>query len=228
MKFNLLCFLQLITHIQLIHSYNLDGISQIVCHFSKFKTLDIAQNKSMKRSTQIEFSKRLMKKCKIKSRFIKPSTTENYENFIIFSKDGIIDNIPDGQGLIFLEHSDFSQIQPTKINQDVKFIQLDTWRIYEHYVINGQVINQEIGYFDVEFKYIPTMEENLLKRRHTFQGYHMTVMTEKYFPFSYFDLESASYDDKSQTYDVTNIAQAQCTELIINEILKIFNKTFAG
>ena len=105
MKFNLLYFLQLITHVQLTHSYNLDGISQIVRHFSKLKTLDIAQNKSLKRSTQIEFSKRLMKKCKIKLRFIKPSTTENYENFIIFSNEGIIDNIPDGQGLIFLDHN---------------------------------------------------------------------------------------------------------------------------
>ena len=38
-------------------------------------------------------------------------------------------------------------------------------------------------------------------------------MTEKYFPFSYFDLELASYDDKSQTYDVTNIAQGMFNDM---------------
>ena len=62
-----------------------------------------------------------------------------------------------------------------------------------------------------------------MRRRQNFQGYHVTAMTEKYFPFSYFDLELAAFDDKSQTYDVTNSTQG-----LFNDMFRIMQKNLKG
>ena len=29
---------------------------------------------------------------------------------------------------------------PTKINQDIKFVNQEDWKVYEHYKINGKII----------------------------------------------------------------------------------------
>ena len=61
-------------------------------------------------------------------------------------------------------HSDFClpvQIYSspcTRINQDIKFVELQTWKVYEHYVFNQISIKNELGYFNSTFQYVPIIK----------------------------------------------------------------------
>ena len=91
----------------------------------------------------------------------------------------------------------------TKINQDIRFVDVETWRVYEHYMINKKKILNQLGFFNDDFKYIPIMKESFVERRSNFQGYRMKTMTEEVHPFITIDhdfLTPAYFDAKSQTY----------------------------
>ena len=91
----------------------------------------------------------------------------------------------------------------TKINQDINFVDVETWKVYEHYTINQKKILNLLGFFNDDFKYIPIMKESFVERRSNFQGYQMKTMTEEVNPFISIDhefLTPAYFDEKSQTY----------------------------
>ena len=93
---------------------------------------------------------------------------------------------------------------PTKINQDIVFVDVKTWKVYENYAINDKVIKNQLGFFNNSLDYVQTMKLSFENRRGNFHGYQMKAMTENYPPVLSIDLSSAKYDDLSHTYDVTN------------------------
>ena len=91
----------------------------------------------------------------------------------------------------------------TKINQEIIFVDIETWKVYEHYIINQKKILNQLGSFNNDFKYAPIMTESFVERRSNFQGYQMKTMTEEVNPFITIDhdfLTPAYFDEKSQTY----------------------------
>jgi hypothetical protein len=91
----------------------------------------------------------------------------------------------------------------TKINQEILFVDIKTWKVYEHYIINQKKILNQLGSFNDDFKYIPITNQSFVERRSNFQGYKMKTMTEEVNPFISIDhefLKPAYFDVKSQTY----------------------------
>ena len=91
----------------------------------------------------------------------------------------------------------------TKIDQDINFVDVETWKVYEHYTINQKKILNLLGVFNYDFKYVPIIKESFIERRSNFQGYEMKTMTEEVHPFITIDhdfLTPAYFDAKTQTY----------------------------
>ena len=107
-------------------------------------------------------------------------------------------------GIIFADTIEVIDHLPTKINQDIVFVDVETWKVYENYAINDKVIKRQLGFFNNTFKYVPTMKLSFEDRRANFHGYQIKAMTEHYPPVLSIDLSSAKYDNLSHTYDVTN------------------------
>ena len=104
-------------------------------------------------------------------------------------------------GIIFVNDKIVINDLPTSINQEIRFVNINTWRVYEHYVINKKNIINQLGYFDNDFDYVPLITTSFVERRSNLYGYQMKTMTEVVPPFISLDLSSAPFDDKSQTYD---------------------------
>ena len=80
---------------------------------------------------------------------------------------------------------------------------IETWKVYEHYTINQKKILNQLGSFNNDFKYTSIMSESFVERRSNFQGYQMKIMTEEVDPYITIDhdfLTPAYFDEKSQTY----------------------------
>ena len=107
-------------------------------------------------------------------------------------------------GIILVDNNQVIDSLPTKINQDILFVDVKTRKVYENYAINDRVIKRQLGFFNNTLKYVPTMKLSFEDRRANFHGYQMKAMTENYPPVLSIDLSSAKYDDLSHTYDVTN------------------------
>ena len=213
LKFRIL-LLHLTIFAKIIESFNVDDVSRIVCHFNQFNALDIVPSDMTKQSIHVKISKKLMRTCNLKVK-VGCDTKINGAFFMGFVyKGNNMKTIPD-DGLIFFDQENFDDIQPSKINQDVKFVNLKSRRVYEHYEINGQIINQQLGYFNLDFEYIPLIKQSLLERRNDFRGYHLIAMAETYFPFFYFNLSLASYEENSQTFDVTNVAKGMFYDMFL-------------
>ena len=107
-------------------------------------------------------------------------------------------------GIIFIDQIDVINDMTTRINQDISLIDTETWKVYEHYEINGEKIMNQLGFINwAIFKYKPMTKTPFLERRSDCRGYEIKVMTEEIGPFVFFDLDLAMYDANSQTYDVT-------------------------
>ena len=91
----------------------------------------------------------------------------------------------------------------TKINQEIKFVNTRSWEVYEHYTVNNEKVQGKLGFFDKNFKYIPSTLQPFVQRRGNFQGYHMKAITEKDPPAIKINLSSGNYDGINQVYDVT-------------------------
>ena len=107
-------------------------------------------------------------------------------------------------GIIFADTIEVIDHLPTKIDQDIVFVDVKTWKVYENYAINKIVIKRQLGFFNNLFEYVRTLTLSFEDRRGNFHGYQMKAMTEHYPPYLSIDLSSAKYDEKSQTFDVTN------------------------
>ena len=46
-------------------------------------------------------------------------------------------------GIIFIDDMKVLTNLPTKINQDIKFVNLEDWKVYEHYKINDKIYGRQ-------------------------------------------------------------------------------------
>ena len=138
--------------------------------------------------------------------------TENVDNLVAFAKEENIDEVlyilernfeSMSTGIIFVHNVKVIGNLSSRINQDVKFIDTNTGRVYECYKINNRNVMNQLGIFNSSFQYISLNAESLLTRRGKFQGYKMKAITEMEMPFISIDVDIGEFDQKSQTYDVT-------------------------
>ena len=106
-------------------------------------------------------------------------------------------------GIIFVNNTKTIESLATKINQNIQFVDVNTWRVYEHYKINKEKIMLELGFFSNNFTYIAATNSSFEERRSNFQGYQMKVMTGLFSPYIIIDYNTAILNIESQTYDVT-------------------------
>ena len=106
-------------------------------------------------------------------------------------------------GIIFVNNTKTIESLATKINQNIQFVDVNTWRVYEHYKINKEKIMLELGFFSNNFTYIAATNSSFEERRSNFQGYQMKVMTGLFSPYVVIDYNNAILNIESQTYDVT-------------------------
>ena len=57
-------------------------------------------------------------------------------------------------GIIFVNNTEAIESLVTKINQNIQFVDVNTWKVYEHYMINNKKIMLELGSFSNNFTYI--------------------------------------------------------------------------
>ena len=107
-------------------------------------------------------------------------------------------------GIILVNNTEVIDSLPTKINQDILFVDVKTRRVYENYAINDKVIKRQLGFFNNLYEYVRRMKLSIEDRRSNFHGYQMKAMTEHLPPYLLIDLSFAKYDEMSQTFDVTN------------------------
>ena len=115
-------------------------------------------------------------------------------------------------GVVFVNKIQVISNIITKINQDIKFVDVQKWKVYEHYDINNQKIMNQIGFFDSLFHYVSITTKSLEERRGNFQGYHMKAITEQVPPFITIDISNSTKDEKSATYDVTETVEGMYYE----------------
>ena len=117
--------------------------------------------------------------------------------------------------MIFVDQAEVIGELPSKINQDIKFVDIQTWTIYEHYKINARTVKNQLGFFNSTFQYVPIISGSFVERRSNFQEYHMIAMTEATPPFITIDLSSATYDETSDTFDVTKSVAGMYYEMFL-------------
>ena len=125
-------------------------------------------------------------------------------------------------GIIFIDDMKVLTNLTTKINQDIKFVNQEDWKVYEHYKINDKIIMNELGALDDTFQYIPKLNLSFEERRRNFHRYHLKAMTEEESPYITFsNFSSTEFDQQSQTYDVTKSVQGMYYDmfLILQETL---------
>ena len=85
-------------------------------------------------------------------------------------------------GLIFVDQINVIENLPTRINQDIKFVDIQTWKVYEHYKVNGIGIKNELGYFDSSFKYVPTIKviQEMIFTSYTIQIFAMRKLFARF------------------------------------------------
>ena len=118
-------------------------------------------------------------------------------------------------GIIFVDHFEVLIDMPTKINQDIKFVNIETWKVYEHFLINGKNSINQLGYFNENFGYISITKTSIAERRGDFHGYQIKAMTEMSMPYIMIDLKSEKFDNISQTYDVTQSVKGLFYDIFI-------------
>ena len=127
-------------------------------------------------------------------------------------------------GIIFVKNIQVINDLQTKINQDIMFVEMETWKVYEKYEINKRNIVHQLGFFNSTFQYISLTNDSLVNRRKDFHGYNLKAMTEITVPYISIDLATAIYDENSQTYDVTKSLTGLYHEIFL-DMQKLFNFT---
>ena len=82
-------------------------------------------------------------------------------------------------GIVFTHSMNEIHDMITEINQDIKFVDINTWKVYEHYSINGENILNLLGFFDSVFQYQSIIKTSFVERRSNFHGYKMKAMVEE-------------------------------------------------
>ena len=79
-------------------------------------------------------------------------------------------------GIIFVDNVNEINNIPSKINEDVRFVDTSNWRVYECYEINKKVIQNELGFFNESFHYVSKTDDSIIKRRSDFQGISINLV----------------------------------------------------
>ena len=81
--------------------------------------------------------------------------------------------------MIFIDEISLLEEVPSKINQEILFIDTKSLKVHEHYKINNQNIKNQLGYFNQSsLEYVPVLNDFFLNRRKDFQGYKVKSMTD--------------------------------------------------
>ena len=56
-------------------------------------------------------------------------------------------------GIIFVNDRKVIDNLRTQINQDIKFVDVETWQVYEKYIFNKKTITHLLGFFNNSFEY---------------------------------------------------------------------------
>ena len=118
-------------------------------------------------------------------------------------------------GTIFINDLKVMEDLSTTINQEIQFVNTASWEVYEHYTVNNEKIQRKLGFFDNNFKYIPTTLQTFEQRRGNFQGHHLKAITEEDPPYIKIDLSSAYYDETNQVYDVTDKVEGMYYDMFL-------------
>ena len=100
-------------------------------------------------------------------------------------------------GVIFVDHINVIDELPSKINQDIKFVDTETWMVYEHYTINKMKIKRQIGVFNDFTNYVQTEDLNFNERRSNFQG---KVHSKLEVQCAHSDVQCTSMTEQPPTY----------------------------
>ena len=118
--------------------------------------------------------------------------TDNISNLVGFAKEENIEELLHilernfdsiSTGIIFVYDVKVINNMFSRINQDIKFVDKNTGKVYECYNINKKKILNQLGFFKSSFQYTSINDEPLLKRRGNFQGHKMKAITEMEVPF---------------------------------------------
>ena len=211
MTTNTIRFYVLISLIKLSHTFNETEASSIICFYSRSKIVDFLLSKN--KTWTLNLSKTLFKECGIRI-WSHLDNIEVRNDFVAFPQNKkeistlskIIENNFLKFGVIFIDDMNLMNEAPTKINEEIMFINSKSLYVYEHYTINDHKSRTFLGYFKgFPLKYKAIVKESFLNRRNDFYGYNLKAMTENVGHWIQVNLSSqmVQYDSKSNTYDVT-------------------------
>ena len=138
--------------------FGVENISKVLClWFGQFEgtRVDILDTRVIR---LVDLNKILFKKCNLWTRIVSSNIT-NHNKLIAFANEETIEGIQDLVnrneanavfGLIFFETNETLMKLQSRIDQDIFFINSNTWYIYEHYSININESNimRQCGFFD--------------------------------------------------------------------------------
>ena len=79
-------------------------------------------------------------------------------------------------GMVFVDNMNKVYGLTTKINQDIKFIDINNWKVYEHYSINGENISSLLGFFDSAFQYQSIIKLSFLGIIHELIWHYLFIL----------------------------------------------------
>ena len=79
-------------------------------------------------------------------------------------------------GIVFIDNMNKVYELITEINQDIKFIDINNWKVYEHYSINGENITNLLGFFDSAFQYQSIIELSFLGIIHKLNWHYLFIL----------------------------------------------------
>ena len=80
-------------------------------------------------------------------------------------------------GIVFVNGTKVIERLATNINQNIHFVDVNNWKVYEHYEINNRRTMRELGVLNSNFHFIPFTNISFEERRSNFQGYEIIAMT---------------------------------------------------
>ena len=67
--------------------------------------------------------------------------------------------------IIFVDQIQMVDGLQIEISKDIRFVDMQTWKVYESYEINKKSIIRQLGFLNPMFQYIPTINNSLEQRR---------------------------------------------------------------
>ena len=75
--------------------------------------------------------------------------------------------------IIFIDQIRMVDGLQIEISKDIRFVDMQTWKVYESYDINEKSVIHQLGFLNPMFQYITTINNSLEQRRIDLEGYHL-------------------------------------------------------